>query len=257
MDIPAPAKALKINRWLPYLAVLQSDMRQTQRSWVYRLWVMASVLSAVGYLLYHVGVYQKAGMVQLASTVLSDLLIWTVLGSVTLIIVLTASCISAERGTVADSVLSRGISRYQYFLAKWHARLFTVIGTFLVMGVAALACSYFFLQEDLSLMGSMVAMLTVALLLMTVISLGVTFSAVASSTLVGITFLWLLVYGVCFLLTLLPSRFPSPYRMLTNLPHVLRGDYSLYDLGQLAAYCGILSVGAAVVGLVIFSRRDV
>ena len=39
------------------------------------------------------------------------------------IVVLTAGSISAERGTVADSVLSRGISRYQYFMGKWHARL--------------------------------------------------------------------------------------------------------------------------------------
>jgi hypothetical protein len=36
-----------------------------------------------------------------------------VLGSITLIVVLTAGAISADRGTMADSVLSRGISRYQ------------------------------------------------------------------------------------------------------------------------------------------------
>src|SRR5262245_9884764 len=130
MDAPAVDKPMKINRWLPYLAVFQSDIHQTQRSWVYRIWVLGMVLSAAGYLLYNVGVYQKAGVVQLASVVISDLLLWIVLGSVTLIVVLTASSISAERGTVADSVLSRGISRYQYFLAKWHARLVTVIGTF-------------------------------------------------------------------------------------------------------------------------------
>jgi ABC-type transport system involved in multi-copper enzyme maturation permease subunit len=257
MDAPAPAKVVKINRWLPYLAVFQSDVRQTQRSWVYRIWVLASVLAAVGYLLFHIGVHQKAQMVQLASTVLSDLLLWVVMGSVTLIAVLTASSISAERGTVADSVLSRGISRYQYFLAKWHARLATVIGTFLVMGIAALLGSYFFLQEDLSLGGSVVALLTVAVLLLTVTTLGVTFSAVADSTLMGITLLWIILYGIGFLLTLLPDRFPSPYRMLTNLPFILRGQYSLHELGQLTTWCLVLSLVAACVGLAYFSRRDV
>ena len=257
MDTPTAAKAPKINRWLPYLAVLQSDMRQTQRSWVYRIWVLASVISAVGYLLYHVGVYQKAGIVQLASTVISDLLLWVVLGSVTLIVVLTASSISAERGTVADSVLSRGISRYQYFLAKWHARLATVIGTFMAMGIAALLASYFFLQEDLSLGGSVVALLSVAVLLMTVTTLGVTFSAVANSTIMGITLLWIILYGIGFVLTLLPTRFPSPYLMLTNLPHTLRGEYNIYELGQLTGWCVALSVVSAGVGLAYFSRRDV
>jgi ABC-2 type transport system permease protein len=257
MDTPTPPAVPKINRWLPYWAVLLSDVRQTQRSWVYRLWVLASVLSAVGYLLYHVGVYQKAGIVQLASTVISDMLQWIVLGSITLIVVLTASSISAERGTVADSVLSRGISRYQYFLAKWHARLATVIGTFVLLGLAALACSYFFLQEDLSVGGSAAALATVAALLMLVTTLGVTFSALADSTLMGITLLWLILYGVGFLLTLLPSRYPSPYRMLTNLPHVLRGQYNLHDMGQLAGWCATLSLLIALVGLACFNRRDV
>src|SRR5207248_9980672 len=103
------------------------------------------------YLRCRVGVYGDAGMIQLASTLISDMLRWSVLGSVTLIVVLTAGSISSERGTMADSVLSRGISRYQYFLAKWHARLAVVLGTFLVMGLVALVGSFLFLHDDLSL----------------------------------------------------------------------------------------------------------
>src|SRR6516164_7784890 len=154
MDAPAVMKRVRINRLLPYWAVFQSDVHQTMHSWVYRTWVLVSVLAAVGYLLYHVGIYQKAGIIQPASTLISELLRWTVLGSATLIIVLTAGSISSERGTMADSVLSRGISRYQYFLGKWHARLAMVLGTFLVMGVLVLTCSFFLLHEDLSLGGS-------------------------------------------------------------------------------------------------------
>jgi hypothetical protein len=123
--------------------------------------------------------------------------------------------------------------------------------------VAALLGSYFFLQEDLSLAGSLVALLTVAVLLVTVTTLGVTVSAICNSNLMGITLLWIILYGVGFVLTLLPTRFPSPYRMLTNLPHTLRGQYSLHDLGQLAGWCGIVSLLAALVGMLYFSRRDV
>ena len=39
---------------------------------------------------------------------------------------------------MADSVVSRGISRYQYFLGKWHSRLVVVLGTFFVIAVLAL-----------------------------------------------------------------------------------------------------------------------
>src|SRR5215471_5678209 len=185
MDAPAVVKRVRINRLLPYWAVFQSDVHQTMRSWVYRTWVLVSVLAAVGYLLYHVGIYQRAGIIQPASTLVGELLRWTVLGSVTLIIVLTAGSISSERGTMADSVLSRGISRYQYFLGKWHARLATILGTYLVMGVMALA--------------------TVAALLAVVVSLGVTLSAIVNSTVFGIAILWFALYGSGFALSLLPN----------------------------------------------------
>src|SRR5919197_1259054 len=120
MDAPATIPLPRYVRWLPYWAVLQTDLRQTLRSWVWR-----------------------------ASVLIGDLLRWTALGSVTLVVMLTVGSITAERGTLADSVLSRGISRYQYFLGKWHARLAVVLGTYLVLSGAALVSSLFLLHEDL------------------------------------------------------------------------------------------------------------
>src|SRR5438128_4514303 len=149
MDATISKKPVPINRWLPYWAVMQADMHTTVRSWVYRFWVLATVLATVGYLLYRYGVYREAGIIQPASAVVSELLRWTVLASVTLIVALTASSISAERGTMADSVLSRGISRYQYFLGKLHGRLCTILATYFLMGFLVLASCLFLLHEDL------------------------------------------------------------------------------------------------------------
>jgi ABC-2 type transport system permease protein len=257
VDAPPPISKFKINRWLPYWAVFQADVRQTLNSWVYRAWVIVSVLSITGFLLYRVGVYREAGIVQHASTLISDLLRWCMFGSVTLIIVLTAGSISAERGTMADSVLSRGISRYQYFLGKWHARLATVLGTFLIVGLAAMLCSFFLLHEDLSFGGSLVALLTVAAFLGIVISGGVSASAVFNSTVLGIAVLWITLYGAGFALSLLPAHYPSPYRAINSLPVILKGEYSLYALGRLMGWSALLSCVLAVLGLGYFSRRDV
>src|SRR5262249_36217742 len=149
------------NRWLPYWAVLQSDLHMTLRSWVYRLWLFISVMATAGYLLYHIALQQRAGMVQPASLTVSDLLLWSFIVGASLVVVLTGGSISSERGTMADSVLSRGISRYQYFLGKWHARLAVVLGTFFFTGIFALSGSYFFLHEDLNLGGSLVALITI------------------------------------------------------------------------------------------------
>jgi hypothetical protein len=249
MDAPAAGKKVKINRWLPYWAVFQNDMHQTLRNWVYRTWVLVSVLAGGGYLLYRVGVDHEAGIVQTASALISDLLRWTVLGSVTLIIILTVGSIASERGTMADSVLSRGISRYQYFLGKLQARLVVILGTYFVMGGVALAASHFLLHEDLSWPGSLVALATVAALLALVITCGVTVSAMVNSSVLGIAVLWVLVYGSGFALSL--------HKPLNNLPHVLRGYYDLTAQGHLMGGAALASALVALVGMIWFARRDV
>jgi ABC-type transport system involved in multi-copper enzyme maturation permease subunit len=252
------AKSFKPVRLLPYWAVFQMDLHQTCKSWVYRVWVLLSLLAAIGYLLYRFGAYREAGLVQPASDLMSDLLRWTVLGSVTLIIVLTAGSISAERGTMADSVLCRGISRHQYFLGKWHARLVAVLGTFFGLAVLVLCASYFLLpDEHLSLVGCLAALLTVAALLTMVITCGVTISAISNSTLLSVAILWLVLYGTGFMLSLLPAHIPSPDRALNNLPHILRGQYDWPTVGRLWWGASLTSLCVAAVGMFHFGRRDV
>ena len=257
MDAATQTKPVKINRWLPYWAVLQADIQQTLRSWVYRTWLLISVLASAGYLLYMLGPYREVGLIQHDSVYFSELLRWTLIGGVPLIIVMTVGSISSERGTMADSVLSRGISRYQYFLGKWHARLVTVVGTFLAMGAAALVATYFLLHEDLSLTGSAAALLMVAALLAAVSSWGVAVSAVSNSTVVGIAVVWIAVYGGGVVLSILPSSVPSPTGLLRILPHVLHGEFSWNAVGRLAGWSGAASGVAALIGLGYFARRDV
>jgi hypothetical protein len=196
-------------------------------------------------------------MIQPASGLLSDLLRWSVLGGVGLVILVTAGSISSERGILADSVLSRGISRYQYFLGKWHARLAIVGGTFLVMGVFTFIASYFFLHEDLSIIGSVVGLITVLALLAVVATCGVAVSALCNSTLVGIAILWVVLYGTGFGLSFLPSSYPTPDRALRNLPNILQGMYDVHGLARLIGYAAAGSLLAACVGLGYFARRDV
>lgn len=251
------SRTVKYNRWLPYWAVLQADVSQVMRGWVYRVWVAVSLLALVGYLLYRLGPYKEMGMIQPASLFVSDLLRWMVLGSITLVVILSVGSISAERGTVADSVLSRGISRYQYYLGKWHARLAVVLITYVVLVTTAFLCSHFLLHEDISLKGSLMAIGTVAALLGTVASVGVAFSAITNSTMMGVCCLWLLLYGGGFALSLFPGHIPSPDRALKSLPYMLRGYYDAAYLRQLIWWSVITSLGMSMIGMSYFSRRDV
>ena len=59
MDASPPVVTVRFNKFLPHWAVFQTDLRQTLRSWVYRLWVLMTVLAATGLLLYKVGLHNS------------------------------------------------------------------------------------------------------------------------------------------------------------------------------------------------------
>ena len=261
MDTTANAATLprvKINRLLPYWAVFQADLKSTFNSWIYRVWVLLSFSVAIGCLLYRFGAKQVSGMVQFGPETIADLMHWVIYGSVTLIIALTAGAICAERGTMADSVLSRGISRHQYFLGKWHARLSLVLLTYFCNGLIAMLGAYYMLHSDaMTIHGSLVAMLVVATLLVFVVTFGVSVSAMSTNTLVSIAVVWMTFYGGGFLLSQLPGVFPSPERAMTSLPNVLKGMYDWTALSRLMLTSLGMSAATALVGMVSFSRRDV
>ena len=261
MDPQPAVVTLRFNKFLPYWAVLQTDLRQTLRSWVYRLWVFMTVGAATGFLLYRVGVHREAGLYYSAAAQCGDLFRILVVGSLALIVVLAVSAVGAERGTVADSVLSRGISRHQYFLAKWHARLVVVVATFTVLAAAVLTASYFLFrsdsESDLSFVGGLAAIAAVCAVLMVIVSWGVTIGALTNGTMLGITVFWLLLYGSGFLLSLLPEPYPSPDRELARMKYLLMGQFNRGLIWDLITGSLLLSVVAAVVGVVGFARRDV
>jgi hypothetical protein len=257
MDAPATIPMPRYIPWLPYWAVLQTDLRQTVRGWVWRTWVLASLLAALGYLLYRLGIYREAGIVQHASNVTGDLMRWPLMGTILLVVVLAVSAMTAERGTLADSVLSRGISRRQYFMAKLHSRLFSVLGTFLVMTSLVLVASHFLLHEDLEMNGCVIGLLSLGSLMALVVTCGVTAGALVSTTVFGVSVVWLGLYAVGFGLTLLPTGYPTPDRLLTKLPQILRGAYDMQGLMRLMGAALLASAVVMVLGLIGFSRSDV
>src|SRR5262245_62515087 len=102
--------------------------------------------------------------------------------------------ISWERGTAGDCVVSRVITRFQYFLGKWHARLIAILGTFFVMGVIILATSLCMLHGDnLKIMGAVMALIAVTAIMAAVITCGVTVSAITNTTLVSIAIGWIVI----------------------------------------------------------------
>ena len=257
MEAPISTIPLKYNRWLPYWAVFQMDMRQTVRSWPFRVWILAALLLSFGFLTHRWAIHQQAGIVQSAYALMSEIIRFAVLAGTTIVIVFTAGTISSERGTMADSVLSRGISRHQYFLGKLHARLVMIIGSFLILGVLVLTASSILLQYDVSIFGTLRALLVTAAVFAIVVSAGVTISSLCNSTVLGIALLWMGVYGGGVALWFLEAGEFNPQRLNRMLPALLGGQYDFLVQVRLIGWCLLISVGASLVGLVHFARRDI
>ena len=257
MDATATRTPIRFNRLLPYWAVLQTDLSQTAHSWVFRLWVLLSLLSAAGYGLYKYGIHHEAGIVQSASMQTGDLLRGVAVASLAFVALLSVSAVSSERSTVADAVLCRGISRYQYFMAKWHARTAVVLAAFTVLSAIVLTGYHYLLDPDLTLGGGVAATAIALAALACVIAWGVTIGALANGTVIAITIFWMILYGTILLCSFLPDPFPSPTYVMTQMRSILKGNFDEYRVGRIVAGFLIAATLGAAVGLVGFRRKDV
>ena len=259
IDTMAESRAgtIVINRWLPYWAVLQADFGQVLSGWVWRAWVGVCLLATACWLVYRLGAHREAGLVQEASVFLTDLVRWILMGSVGLVVILAAGAISSERGTLADSILSRGISRRQYYLGKFHARLGAVLCGFFLVSIFATILGQFFLKEDLDFKGCLLATWEVGMLLAALVSIGVMLSSILNNTLVSIMALWFSLYGGGAILSLVPGLVPQLHLVWNRIPYVIKGHYSLVALGEITLFSLIVCTVTSLFGMMYFSRRDV
>jgi ABC-2 type transport system permease protein len=251
------AKPVRYYRLLPYFAVLQTDLRQTPGNWVWRTWVFASLAAAAFYLTHRFAIYREVKIVETVDKVIANLLHWTALGTVTLVVAFTSGAIATERGSLADSVLCRGISRYQYFLAKLHARLFAVLGTFLVLTAGVIGVAAFVFPGLVTPTGCAAVLGAMAAILTAVVCCGVTTSALCGSTVLSVSLLWVGLYSLGFVLTFLPEGYLTPDRLIEALPKMLRGLYDRTEYWRLLSGTLATAAGATTVGMVGFARSDV
>lgn len=249
--------SVRYYRFLPYFAVLQTDLKQTTKNWVWRTWVLTSLAAAVLYLTHRFAIYREVKIVETVDKVIANLLHWTALGTVTLVVAFTSGAIATERGTLADAVLCRGISRYQYFLAKLHARLLSVLGTYLMLTILVIGTAAFAFPGLVTTTGCLAAMTAIGAILTAITCCGVTASALCGSTVLSVSLLWVGLNTLGFALTFLPEGYLTPDRLIDGLPKMLRGLFDRAEFWRLTTYAMLLAAGAALAGLIGFSRADV
>ncbi len=121
-------------KWMPFLAILQHDLRGLWASRLVRLWLAASALLTLLLAAANWPKFQDAPLIA------SLLFPYLVFPWFFVVVVLGVSPVSGARAEVlADGILSRPVSRCEYLLAAWLARVLLVWSVYLVVAVPAVA----------------------------------------------------------------------------------------------------------------------
>jgi len=234
---------------MAFQALLENDLKSMVSSWGVRIWLGLAALLAIVSL--PVALSERPGAQALAEVLGTYPLIWS-----TFAIVLSAGAVSSETGVVADSILSKAVTRYEYIVAKLASRLVTVLGVYLLVAIPSAYLTYRYGTGPLSTSGIVWGVLLIGLNMVLLTSLSVTFSTLFSRTLVAVMGAWFLWYMAGGIFAVLEIEHLSPLHLVENLPAILQGDYAEVDRWQILVMFSLVSAAVTGVAVLHFGRKD-
>jgi len=118
---------------MPFLAILRHDLSTLTGTWLMRLWLIATVVLTMVVAMSNWDRFQTAPMIA------SLLFPYLVFPWFLVVMVLGISPVSGSRAeALADGLLSRPVTRYEYLLATWSARVLVVLGVYLAVLIPAI-----------------------------------------------------------------------------------------------------------------------
>ena len=170
--------------------------------------------------------------------------------------IFAASAVAGEAAVIADSILSKSVTRTEYLSAKIVAR----VGTTVVVSLAILAPFAFLLSRyavsDVSVTGVTLGLLMVAALLAFLASLGIALSTVFKNVQLDVlcVLVAVLLSGLAF--QFLGVTWMSTTAVLEQLPETFRGQTAFWLAFRVLGVFVALSAAAVVASLMIFRRKD-
>jgi ABC-type transport system involved in multi-copper enzyme maturation permease subunit len=220
MDSTASTSTLA-QRLLPSLAILKYEARTLLSSWLVRLWIGASAMLTLVFLL--------SGWEQMQSPALVAVILfpYLVFPWFLVVMVLGVEPVSGARvEALADGILSRPITRHEYLLGSWGARVLVVLGSYLavvlpavvIVGLAERDVS----GEGVTLYGAAAALVVVAIVLTLQVSLAFLAGTLLRRPLLAMMVLVFLWYPVSSVLHTFSLEEFSPISLNQSLPTLLR-----------------------------------
>lgn len=236
-------------RVMAFQALLENDLSTMISSWGVRIWAILAALQAL--------ITLPAGMSEgPASQALADILgtyplIWS-----TFAIILSAGAVSSEAGVVADSILSKAVTRYEYVLSKLASRILIVLGVYLLVTLPAAFLAHRYGGETVTTRGIVWGVLLIGVNMVLITSVAVTFSTLFSWTLVAVMGSWFLWYVTGGIFALLEIEQLSPLHIIESLPDILQGQLAAVHRWRILGIFGLMSAVASTLAILHFSRKD-
>ncbi len=239
----------RVNSFGSFWAIMRVDLAGALRSRITYGWLMAAVFIQVVRTLGSGGTGTVSAVV---SSGFSDFIyIWALV-----MIGLSASSVSSEAGELADSIMSKSITRFDYILAKFTSRITYTIISFSMVTAVLVGLGSRLEVGDYSLLGLSSAVLLVALALVMLTALGVGLSVAMPNTVAAIITLLVLWYSMTVLFPVVGLGVLSPGNLLERLPDVVRGAWSWAEWEAVAGFSAI-SVASTVLASVYFHLKDI
>ncbi|MHB8864339.1 MAG: ABC transporter permease subunit [Pirellulaceae bacterium] len=257
MDSDVSISRLKLSL-MPTLAILTHEMSALAASWLVRLWLVAA---ALGTLLWVAANWVSMGSAPLIASVLLSFLVfpWFIV-----VLVLGISPVTGTRlDALADGILSRPVTRYEYLFAALLARVLVVLTVFLTVTLPAIVLVVFAKRpvaaDGVTFYGVVCALIIVSLVLTFLVTLAFCTGTLLRNALLAavvLIFVWLPINLILHNFSL--EEF-SPISLSQALPTLLRTAWrqddessatrlSAQDLATLARqtdqFLSILSGGA-------------
>jgi ABC-2 type transport system permease protein len=222
----------------PFWTIAQADLRGLFKSRITYAWLLAAAFIQILRTL-----SASSGTTSsVVSSGLGDFVdIWSLV-----IIGLAASSVSSEAGELADSILSKSVTRLDYILAKFAARVAYTLVCFCLVTAVLVGLALRFEASDYSAVGLVSAISLVALMLVTLTALGVSFSVVLPNSVTAIVALLVLWFSMIILFPVVGLGVISPASILDDIPGIIKGTWSTTNWETVAGLVAISGVSAAL-----------
>ncbi|MFV1966755.1 MAG: ABC transporter permease [Pirellulaceae bacterium] len=206
---------------MPFLAILCHELRSLSSSWLVRLWFGVSLLWT---LLTMAASWEGLDKAPLIAVMLAPYLVfpWFIV-----VMLLGLSSVTGSRlDALADGILSRPVTRHEYLLASWAARVLIVLAVFLIVIIPTVSLVAFVEREgpseEVTFYGVTAALCVVSLVLTFLVSLGFFAGTLLRSPLLAavlLVFFWMPINLVLHQFSL--EEF-SPLSLTQALPKLLQ-----------------------------------